>query len=110
MLGAGQHQGSTSAVHKGVCVLVANRRRPKTQPLRPNGTELNRYPAGSIPVSATNKSTTYKPQGSTGQHARRARMKPTQMDGKVFVVRLPSLLGTAQVSFSVGSIHDAEIF
>jgi hypothetical protein len=37
-------------------------------------------------------------------------MKPTQMDGKVFVVRLPNLLGTAQVSFSVGSIHDAEIF
>src|ERR1017187_7556117 len=50
---AGQHQGSTSALRTATNALVANWTGPKTQPLRPNGTELNCKVAGSIPVSAT---------------------------------------------------------
>jgi hypothetical protein len=43
----------------------------KTQLLRPNWTELNWQPSGSIPVSATMFSYTYKLWETTGDHAQR---------------------------------------
>lgn len=50
----------TSAVRRGVSEHPGIPAALKTQPIRPNWTELNWQPSGSIPVSATILSITYK--------------------------------------------------
>jgi hypothetical protein len=66
----------TSAVRGGVSDHPGIPTGLKTQLLRPNWTELNRLPSGSIPVSATNSSTTYRECAVTRCDAQRTSRKP----------------------------------
>ena len=75
ILVAGQHRGSTSAVRRVLCGLVANRTGPKTLLLRPNWTELDWQSPGSIHVSAIKFSWSYGHRGRTGKHALGAKKK-----------------------------------